>query len=142
MINIYIKSGLIRKQPIVAFILQHDKYRWLKTNIIHYKLTLKEIESLSILIALKHIQDKYICKPINIYVDSEYLLSMLKRDNNNEYIQLNSSVNISKHLREIILDLNVNIYSIDHTSDNYQELNHVYQECGLDHIELNEKETL
>jgi ribonuclease HI len=139
MIDIYIKSGLVSDKPVIAFILKSRKYRWLKTCLVKQKLTKKQIESMGVIYALKHIKPKYYKKKIKLYLDSQYLMTMLAM-NGRQYKVNNSSVLITKDLRDFMMRFNnLKIDKMNECED-VEELIHVYKECGLDDIELNEKE--
>lgn len=141
MIEIYVKSKVIYHKPVVAMILKSNRTRWLKTKILDVGGCKKEMASLGVIIALKHIIDKFRRKPIAVYVDSKYLLEMMSRNPNGEYKHKNSSVKMTKLLRSVIdrefpkLD-----FRAMPNNDDYKELQQVYVECGADGIELDEKE--
>lgn len=140
MIELYVKSGLIRKKPVIAFILKAPKHRWLKTKVLEDNLTKKQLESMGCLIALSHIKRKHYKDNATIYTDSTYLLDILDMDADGNFIRQNTSVDITKHLRYLIKDMGrIQIMQMPDDED-CEELHHVYQECGLDHIELEEKD--
>ena len=65
---------------------------------------------------------------------------MLKRKSDGGYIRGQSSVKTMKHLRRILLEIpNIEIKKME-PCDDVEELLHVYKECGLDDIELDEKD--
>lgn len=139
MIELYVKSGIMRKKPVVAFVLRSSKHQWLKTLQLKGNWTQKQIESFGCLLAIKHIKPKWL-KDVILYTDSEYLLDILAVDEENRFIRENTSVDMSKHLRSLIIDTGcISIHEMP-CDAYYEELDHVFQECAFDDIELNEKD--
>ena len=133
-IEVYTKSGIINDQPVSAFILKSHRHKWLKTQKFDTHVTKKQADSLGLIWALKHIKTKHKKKKIIIYTDSEYMTEFLSDLNKS------SSVNSTKSLRDCLsefVEWEVKPFPLNELSE---ELNHIYQECGLDGIELEEKE--
>ena len=140
MIHLYVQAGLVTKKPVVAFILKSPKYTWLKTKLLKHKLTKKQTECLGALMALKHIAPKFRKNAMILVLTSPYLLKMLEQDKDRCYVHERSSVQAMNVLRDALLSYpSLMIQTME--DDKYkEELMHVYTECGLDNIELDEKD--
>ena len=138
MIEIYLQSGFVTKKPIVALILQSSRYRWLKAEQINQHVTNKQLDSLAAIYALNHVRNKHRKKKVILYTNSEYLHQFLVKEGK-EYKTALTSVKATANLRDIIdTFLDIKVAKLIQ-NDNTEELIHVYKECGLDDIILNEK---
>lgn len=138
MIKIYIKAGIVSDKSVLAVVLKSQKHRWLKTSILP-NMTKKQIESFSIICALSHMGKKHRKKKITIYMDSDYITSMIHKDKCGNYTK-NTSVYMTKLMRDIMDEYGSLSISPTPNNDDMEELVHVYKECGLDGIELDEKD--
>lgn len=115
------------------------KHRWLMTKRLdNIKLSKKEIEALGCIVALSHIKPKFIRRQIELFTDSSYIYSMLD-SNKKGFKRPHTSVPLMEILRGMVLRYSdFQIKRMNDKDDNKEELLHVYQECGLDKLELTE----
>jgi ribonuclease HI len=141
MIEVYCKSGILdNKQRTISFIIKSSKYKWLRAMNVNNggNLTQNQLESIGLLFALNHIKSKYRKKKVVVYTDSYYLTNALAKKNG-EFIN-KTNVYATDGLRSFMGSFN-NLKIKEFPEDEHRdELIHVYTECGLDNIELNEKD--
>jgi ribonuclease HI len=137
MIEIYYRSGIKHGQRAIAFILKSSKYRLLKTRKIEREISRNEIESVGLIYALNHIISRYKKKKVIVYSDSKYLRESLKKKNQFEYAN-RTKVQATASLRDVIGTFKSIEFKNPPQNDHMEELEHVYEECCLDGIELTE----
>lgn len=137
MIELYYKAGITHGERSVAFILKSSKYRLLKTRRINREISRNEVESVGLIYALNHIVHRYKKKKVMLYIDSKYIRDALKKKNQFEYIN-KTKIIATANLRDVIGTFkNIGLKNMP-KNDDAEELNHVYEECCLDNIELTE----
>ena len=146
MISIYLKCGVLKKSPVICFILKSQKYQWTKANQIKTELPDNSftrsitIDMMGLMYALKHVKNKYKRKKVSIYTDSSHIHSSLKRNENNEFIN-KTKIEIVDRLRNIMCAFSdVEIKNFNEQCKFKEELEHIFVECALDEIEIDEKE--
>lgn len=140
MISIYLKSGVIKKQSAICMILKSQKFKWTKAYKIDDKFLPDNsysksivIDSIAALYSLKHIKDKHRKKNIIIYTDSKNIHGFIKLKNSkieavDRVVDFKNSFN------------NVVIKKLNKKCEFKDELEHLFIECALDDIEVDEKE--
>lgn len=139
--EVFIKSGIVEKNPVISMIMKYQKHRWLKTHLIKEDMTKSKIEAVGLLYALRHIKPKYHKKKIKVYTDSHYLKEALQKKKGK--YKNKTSVAVMESLRDYVDGFpNITLHNFPDGCEDCEELMHVYLECGLDGIELDEKEPL
>lgn len=148
MIDVYVKAGHIytgnrgnkTKKNIVAMIITSSKFRWTKTFQIDEDLTRFQLECFGVIIALNHIRHKFRKKEIRVLTDSHFIQQMTSCNKYNEYTK-NSKLEMVDDMRLVINRFtNIRFKKPLKKDENWEELEHIYTECGHDDIILNEKE--
>ena len=153
MLAVYVKSGVVErkdgrkkvKRNVVAIILQATRYRRLKT--LHLpEMTKPQLAAVALTFALNHIKPKFRKKRIKIFTDSAFLHQVTKQDRKGNYV-VGSRLEPVLVLRDTLdrfPDTKLYLPAKDKKKkwkdENWEELMHVYQECGLDDIILDEDE--
>ena len=138
MIEIYAKSGILKKTPVVSIILSSSKYRWVKSFQWKEEVTKPFIEAIGLYYALKHIKSKFMKKDITVYVDSPYLMNALEKKDD-KYVN-NTKLEAMERLRNKIDSFHNITISEMPDNESAEELDHIYLECALDGIEIDEKD--
>jgi ribonuclease HI len=145
MISIYMKCGTLEKSPAICFILKSQKYKWTKANKIKIKLPENSftksiaVDALGLIYALKHVKNKYKRKKVSIYTDSNHIHTSLERKND-KFIN-NTKIEIVNRLRDVTCAFSdIDVRNFDENCEFKEELEHIFIECALDEIELNEKD--
>ena len=145
MIRIFVKAGTIQGHAALVFILDSQKHRWTKAHKITQDLPQNTftksilLESVGIMFALKHIKNKNKKKKIIIYIDSKFILSALEHKDD-KFTTKTSNLAV-KRLRDVVgcfNDLQFENF-IDDYAEFKQDLEHIFIECALDNIEIDEK---
>ena len=146
MIDVYVKSGHVfdkenntGPKSSVAVILNSMRYRWLRTRRVADTMSRFEVEAIGLYFGLSHIRKKFRKKKIRIYSDSVYLQQLLAKTDG-EY-NTKTKLEVGIMLRNS-MDRFPNIKFLEPklTDENWEELQTVYLECGLDDIVLDENE--
>jgi O-succinylbenzoate synthase len=145
MISVYAKSGVLEETPVVSFILESQKHTWTKAHQVKYELPSNSfsrkvaMDAMGILYALKHIKRKYKKKKVTVYCDSAHVLTALQKKDG-EYIN-KTSIDLVEKLRDHMDSFN-NIESKPFIDEcpKLEDLEHIFVECALDGIEIDEKD--
>jgi ribonuclease HI len=145
MIDIYVKSGVIfndthkKHKNVMAFIWISSRFKWLKALQVNYDISRFQLEASGLTHALHHIKDKFRKKPIRIHTDSCFIHQTLERSKNG--FKRRSKLEAVEILRFTFSRFpHIKVIRPHNNDPHWQELVHVYQECGLDDIILDEKE--
>jgi len=153
MIAVYVKAGVFErkdgrkkvKRHAVAIILQATRYRRLKT--LHFpEMTKPQLDAVALTFALNHIKQKFRKKRIKIFSDSAFIHQTTKQDRQGNYVTGSGlePVLVLRDTLDRFTDAKIVMPTKDKKKkwkdENWEELLHVYQECGLDDIILDEEE--
>jgi len=145
LINIYVKAGTLKGSSTVSIILKSQKYRWTKTFLINQNLPNNSftksvtLDALGMLFALKHIKNRYRKKKVVVYSDSGHIKSALKVKDD-EYIN-KTKIQVIENLRDTIGTFsNLSVQDFSEKCEYKEELEHMFIECALDKIEIDEKD--
>ena len=145
MINIYTKAGTLKGNSIISIILKSQKYRWVKAFRINQDLPKNSftksvtLDALGILYALKHIKDRYKKKKVILYSDSTHISSALNTKHG-EYVN-KTKIHAIECLRDVIGTFsNITVKNFSNKCEHKDELEHIFVECALDRIEIDEKD--
>jgi hypothetical protein len=145
LINIYIKAGTIKGNSVISLILKSQKYKWTKTFRIEENLPKNSftksitLDALCMLYALRHVKDRYRKKKVLVYSDSSHLIGALKKKNG-EYTN-KTKIGMIDNLRNYIGTFsNLHIKNFTKECEYKEELEHIFVECALDQIEIDEKD--
>lgn len=146
MINIYVKSGTLKGNSVVSLILKSQKYKWTKAFRIDENLPDNSftksitLDALGVLYALKHVRDRYKKKKIIVYNDSSHISTALKTTEDGEYIN-KTKINAVDYLRDFVGTFNnLSFENFSEKCEYKEELDHIFIECALDQIEIDEKD--
>ena len=127
-------------------ILKSQKYQWTKAFRIERNLPDNSftksvtLDALSVLYALKHIKDRYRKKKVVIYSDSTHITSALKTNEEGKYTN-KTKIHAIECLRDVAGTFSGMSVSEFQDKCNYkEELEHIFIECALDKIEIDEKD--
>ena len=144
MIEIYVKSGTIKGKSAISFILKSQKHKWIKAFCVNKNLPENSftksiaLDSVAVICSLRHIKNKYKKKKVTVYSDSSHVLSALKTKGD-EYVN-KTKISAIENLRDLTSTFhNISIKKLPDKCEHRDELEHIFIECALDDIELNEK---
>ena len=148
MINIYTKSGTLKGVSVISIILKSQKYKWTKAFRVDHKLPDNSftksiiLDALSVLYALKHVRDRYRKKKVVVHNDSNRIALALKTNDDEEGEYTNkTSIQIIEYLRDMSGTFsNLSLDEFSEKCEHKKELEHIFIECALDNIELDEKD--
>jgi len=145
LIDIYIKTGTLKGNSVVTLILKSQKYKWTKAFKINKQLPdnayTKSIclDTIGTIYAIKHLKNKYRKKKITIYNESSHISNALKMEDGE--FKNNTKFEIINNMRDLIGTFSdVEIKEFDEKCEFKEELEHIFIECALDDIEIDEKE--
>lgn len=147
MINVYIKTGTTKGQSAIAIILESQKHKWTKSFKIDRNLPSDAfsryivLESIGALYALKHIKNKYKKKKVVLHTSSDHIISSLKKVNDKKYAN-KTKIDSINDLRDVVGGFNnIKLKKFNKsTKEQEDELEHLFLECAIDNIQIDEKE--
>jgi hypothetical protein len=145
MITIFTKSGTLKGNSAVAIILKSQKHKWTKSVKVASMLPDNSfsksivLDAIAILHSLKHIKSKYKKKKVIVYNDSIHIMSALKKEED-KFVN-KTKLNAIEALRDTVGTFNnLEIKQFPKKCEYVEELNHLFIECALDKIEIDEKD--
>lgn len=145
MINLYLKSGTLKGHSVITLILKSQKHKWTKAFKIKSDLPENSytksitLDAIGTLYGLRHIKEKYKKKKVTIYTDSSHVHLALKTKGD-KYINKTRIKSIN-NLRDFIGTFgNISIKKFFDKCEYKNELEHIFIECALDNIEIDEKD--
>jgi len=146
LINIFLKTGSLKGNSVVSLILKSQKYKWTKTFRIEKNLPDNSftksitLDALGLLYALKHVKDRYRKKKVIVYGSSSHISTALKTTEDGEYVN-NTKIQVVDNLRDSVGTFNnLNFSDFSDNCEFQEELEHLFIECALDKIEIDEKD--
>lgn len=146
MINIYIKAGTLKHNSVITIILKSQKYKWTKAFRVEKDLPDNSftksiaLDALGTTYALKHIKDRYRKKKVVVYNDSSHILTALKTDKEGIYTN-KTKITVIDNLRDVVGTFNNLVFEkFSDKCECQKELEHLFVECALDKIEIDEKD--
>lgn len=149
MISIYVRAGTLKGNSVISVILKSQKYKWTKAFRINQNLPENSftksitLDALGVLYALKHVKDRYRKKKVIVYNDSIHITSALKTEGEGEdekYIN-KTKIQTINNLRDSVGTFNNLLFKNFTKKCEYKdELEHIFIECALDKIEIDEKD--
>lgn len=135
----------MKGNPAISIILKSQKHKWTKAFLINKDLPTNSftksitLDALSLLYALKHIKDRYRKKKVSVYSDSAHIMAALK-SMRGKYIN-KTKIHTIECLRDAIGTFsNISINKFPKKCSYKEELEHIFIECALDKIEIDEKD--
>lgn len=145
LIDIYVKTGTLKGNSVISLILKSQKFKWTKAHKVNKNLPDNSftksifLDAMGVVYAAKHIKNKYKKKKVVLYNDSSHILNALKTKNG-EFIN-NTKFEIIRDVRNIIGTFNnIKVKKFNKKCEFKEELDHIFIECALDDIEIDEKE--
>ena len=140
------KTGTLKGNSVVSLILTSQKYKWTKAFRVDKNLPDNSftksivLDAVGLLYATKHIKDRYRKKKVIVHSDSSHISNALKTEENGEYVN-KTKIEAVDNLRDSIgtfNDISLKVFKED--CEYKEELEHIFIECALDQIEIDEKE--
>jgi len=146
LINVYVKTGTLKGNSVISLILTSQKYKWTKAFKVKKDLPQNSftksvvLDALGLLYAIKHIKDRYRKKKVVVYDDSSHIINALKQTEEGIFIN-KTKIEIVDNLRDSVGTFNdLSLKKFNEECEYKEELEHIFIECALDHIEIDEKD--